>query len=158
MTDITTYRGTVYPWHCDHMGHMNVMWYVGKFDEAVWNLFLEIGLAPSYLRSQDRGMAAVKQSLEYKRELRPGDVVHIRSSVIGLGEKTLTVRQTMTHGEDGGVAATMEAVAVHLDTRLRKAIALPPQVIGTIRARFPEVATIPSKSPLALSSPDDRSL
>ena len=29
-----TYRGTVYPLHCDHMGHMNVMWYVGKFDEA----------------------------------------------------------------------------------------------------------------------------
>jgi acyl-CoA thioesterase FadM len=32
-----TYRGTVYPWHCDHIGHMNVMWYVGKFDEATWN-------------------------------------------------------------------------------------------------------------------------
>jgi len=24
-----TYRGTVYPWHCDHIGHMNVMWYSG---------------------------------------------------------------------------------------------------------------------------------
>jgi acyl-CoA thioester hydrolase len=78
MTDITTYRGTVYPWHCDHMGHMNVMWYVGKFDEAVWNLLLEIGLTPSYLRSQDRGMAALKQSVEYIKELRPGDVVHVR--------------------------------------------------------------------------------
>jgi acyl-CoA thioester hydrolase len=21
-----TYRGTVYPWQCDHVGHMNVMW------------------------------------------------------------------------------------------------------------------------------------
>ena len=28
-----TYRGVVYPWQCDHMGHMNVMWYAGKFDE-----------------------------------------------------------------------------------------------------------------------------
>ena len=27
---VETYRGAVYPWHCDHMGHMNVMWYVGK--------------------------------------------------------------------------------------------------------------------------------
>jgi acyl-CoA thioester hydrolase len=34
MPDILAYRGTIYPWHCDHMGHMNVMWYVGKFDEA----------------------------------------------------------------------------------------------------------------------------
>ena len=32
---LLTYRGTVYPWHCDHVGHMNVMWYVGKFDEAI---------------------------------------------------------------------------------------------------------------------------
>ena len=22
---VETYRGAVYPWHCDHMGHMNVM-------------------------------------------------------------------------------------------------------------------------------------
>ena len=151
MTDVTTYRGTVYPWHCDHMGHMNVMWYVGKFDEAVWNLFLEIGLTPSYLRSQDRGMAALKQSLEYIRELRPGDVVHVRSSVIGLGEKVLTVRQTMTHAEEGGVAATMEAVAAHLDTRLRKAMAFPQPVIEAIRARFPHVATMSSKSTATLT-------
>jgi acyl-CoA thioester hydrolase len=33
-----TYRGTVYPWQCDHVGHMNIMWYVGKFDEANWEL------------------------------------------------------------------------------------------------------------------------
>src|SRR6185295_20168046 len=39
MSGLLTYRGAVYPWHCDHMGHMNVMWYVGKFDEANWNLF-----------------------------------------------------------------------------------------------------------------------
>jgi acyl-CoA thioester hydrolase len=39
MSEFTiTYRGTVYPWQCDHMGHMNVMWYVAKFDEASWQL------------------------------------------------------------------------------------------------------------------------
>ena len=32
MSAILSYKGTVYPWHCDHMGHMNVMWYAGKFD------------------------------------------------------------------------------------------------------------------------------
>ena len=47
-----TYRGTVYPWQCDHMGHMNVMWYVGKFDEATWHLLALLGLTPSSLREQ----------------------------------------------------------------------------------------------------------
>lgn len=38
-----TYKGAVYPWQCDHIGHMNVMWYVGKFDEANWNFLLHLG-------------------------------------------------------------------------------------------------------------------
>ncbi len=40
------------------MGHMNVMWYVGKFDEATWHLFHELGITPAFLRENNRGMAA----------------------------------------------------------------------------------------------------
>ena len=59
---LLTYRGAVYPWHCDHVGHMNVMWYVGKFDEATWNLFGLLGLTPQFLRESGRGMAAVTRT------------------------------------------------------------------------------------------------
>ena len=41
MESAATYCGTVYPWQCDHVGHMNIMWYAGKFDEANWNLFAD---------------------------------------------------------------------------------------------------------------------
>jgi acyl-CoA thioester hydrolase len=51
-----TCRGTVYPWQRDPMGPMNVMWYVGKFDEAVWNPFARVGRTPGYLRTTGRGM------------------------------------------------------------------------------------------------------
>ena len=54
-----TYRGTVYPWQCDHVGHMNIMWYVGKFDEANWNFFAQLGLTPSYLRESGLDPAVV---------------------------------------------------------------------------------------------------
>ena len=81
MTELpVTYRGTVYPWHCDHMNHMNVMWYVGKFDEATWNLFALCGLSPAVLRETGRCMVAVKQEIAYKRELLAGDTVTIRSA------------------------------------------------------------------------------
>ena len=59
---ILTYRGAIYPWHCDHMGHMNVMWYVGKFDEATWQFFLSFGLPRSRFSSEGTGgghMAAI---------------------------------------------------------------------------------------------------
>src|SRR5215470_19172542 len=84
-----TYRGTVYPWHCDHMGHMNVMWYTGKFDEATWQLFALLGLAPSWLRANARGMAAVEQRTAYQRELAAGDTVFVRSTVLEVREKVL---------------------------------------------------------------------
>jgi acyl-CoA thioesterase FadM len=66
-----TYRGVVYPWQCDHMGHMNVMWYTGKFDEATWNLFASIGITPTYIRESNNGVAGVQQNIAYKKELAP---------------------------------------------------------------------------------------
>src|SRR5215813_3794237 len=75
---IVTYRGTIYPWHCDHMGHMNVMWYVGKFDEATWQLLASVGLSSTRLRQEGIGMVAVEQHIEYKRELVAGDLITIR--------------------------------------------------------------------------------
>ena len=69
---LLTYRGAIYPWHCDHMGHMNVIWYVGKFDEATWNLFAAAGATAAYLREHKLGMAAVQQNITYKRELHAG--------------------------------------------------------------------------------------
>jgi len=44
---LLTSRSVVYPWQCDHMGHMNVMWYTGEFDEATWPLLAHIGITPS---------------------------------------------------------------------------------------------------------------
>jgi acyl-CoA thioester hydrolase len=53
------------------MNHMNVMWCIGKFDEGTRNFFSHIGLTPSFLRAQGRGMAAVDQRIAYKGELHP---------------------------------------------------------------------------------------
>lgn len=94
-----TYRGVVYPWQCDHMGHMNVMWYVGKFDEPTWQFFTMLGLTPSFLREQGRGMAAVQQNITYKRELRAGDVVSIRSGVPEIREKVIRFFHEMYNDE-----------------------------------------------------------
>lgn len=118
-----TYRGTVYPWQCDHVSHMNIMWYVGKFDEANWNLFARIGLTPSYLRSSNRGMAAVQQNITYKRELLAGDIVEIRSTLIELREKSIRFVHEMYNAETGEIAATCEITGVHMDRQARKATA-----------------------------------
>ena len=125
---LITYRGTVYPSQCDHMGHMNVASYVAKFDEATWQLFAAIGLTPSRLRSESIGMAGVEQHIEYKRELYPGDVVSVSSTVLEVKDKVIRFSHEMKNDETGEVAARMVVVAVHLDRVTRRARAFPSDV------------------------------
>jgi acyl-CoA thioester hydrolase len=115
-----TYRGTVYPWQCDHMGHMNVMWYVGKFDEATWHLFALVGLTPSVLREQNRGMAAVQQQIAYKRELHAGDIITVRSGVLEVREKVIRFFHEMRNEETNEVSAVTVLTGVHMDVQARK--------------------------------------
>ncbi len=130
MADVLTYRGTVYPWQCDHMGHMNVMWYAGKFDEATWHFFAQVGMTPTYLRANGRGMAAVQQNISYKRELLAGDIVEIRSRVLELRDKVLRFAHDMINTESEEIAASCELTAVHLDRAARKSIAFEDKVRG----------------------------
>jgi acyl-CoA thioester hydrolase len=131
-----TYRGAVYPWHCDHVGHMNVMWYVGKFDEATWNLFHDLGITPAYLRANHRGMAAVDQHIEYRRELKAGDVVTVRSQLLEFAGKKVRFRHEMVNNETGEVAAVTELLGIHMDTQARKACPFPAELIEKAQSAF----------------------
>ncbi len=129
-----TYKGAVYPWHCDHMGHMNVMWYVGKFDEATWAFFASLTLTPASLRQSGRGMAALEQNLVYKREALPGDTLEIYSRPVEIKTRTIRFIHEMMDVESGEISATCELVAAHLDTEARKAIPLPDAVHEAARS------------------------
>ncbi len=133
---IETYRGTVYPWHCDHMNHMNIMWYVGKFDEANWNFFTHVGLTPSFLHANKRGMVAVDQRIAYLSELLAGDTVAVRTGVIAVGEKSLKFFHEMRKCENSEVAAITLLVGVHMDTALRKSSPLPKDIAARARTHI----------------------
>ena len=128
MKPIVTYRGAVYPWHCDHNGHMNVMWYVGKFDEATWNMMAAIGITPSYMRDTQTGMAGVQQNITYKRELFAGTIVEIRSRVTDIGERKIVWVHEMRDGENDEICAVCELTAVHIDRATRRSCPLPIEV------------------------------
>jgi acyl-CoA thioester hydrolase len=128
MAALLTYKGTVYPWHCDEMGHMNVMWYVGKFDEGTRHFFHALGLTPQFLRENKRGMAAVEQTIQYKRELLAGDIVSVHSILLEIKDKSVRFAHEMRKDDTGEVAATTTITGVHIDTVARRACAFPPAV------------------------------
>mgnify|MGYP001484284631 CR=1 FL=1 len=106
MSAMTTHFGMVYPAETDHMGHMNVAYYVQKFDTATWNFFFNLGVTPSMMRETSLGLAAVEQVLNYKKELMPGDVIEIRTRILELAERKVRFRHEMTDRESGQVAST----------------------------------------------------
>ena len=138
---LVTFRGVAYPWHCDHMGHMNVTWYVSRFDEATWNLFASVGLTPSYVRDANCGMVAVEQHISYKRELLAGDVVFARSRWLEGRERVVRFAHELINGETGEVAAVTELTGVHLDRATRKSVALPSPVLARIHAALAPLDT-----------------
>jgi acyl-CoA thioester hydrolase len=125
---MVTYRGATYPWECDQIGHMNITWYVSKFDQANWNLFAAVGITPSYLREGKFGVAGVQQNITYKRELMAGDVIEVRSRILEIREKVIRFLHEMTNAETQEIAATCEITAVHLDRRTRKSYPFPEAV------------------------------
>jgi acyl-CoA thioester hydrolase len=123
-----TGRGVVYPWHLDHMGHMNVRHYVAAFDEACWVLLALLGLDASYFKRYRRGMAALEQVIQYKSELQAGDGFEIRSRILEVRPKTIRIRHDMYKLRDGTLAASTNIIGVHIDAEARQGIALPDEV------------------------------
>ncbi len=126
---ILTARGVVRPSHCDHMGHMNVMWYTARFDEATWHLFHQIGITPSYMRKNQRGMAGVQQDTTYKQELFPGDLITVWSGILEMRDKVIRFYHEMRNEETQAVAATTTLTAVHLNRETRKSCPFPSEIL-----------------------------
>lgn len=120
-----TYRGIVRPSQLDHMGHMNVQYYTAKFDEATWHLFSTLGVTNTYIRENNRGMAAVLQTTNYKAEAMAGDLLVCSSKLLEVTQKSIRFMHYMHNAETGVLLATTELTGVHLDRVLRKSCPLP---------------------------------
>ena len=119
---IETFKGTVYPWQCDNFGHMNVQFYVARFDEANWHLLADCGITPDYFRENNKAIVAVEQNISYHKELFSGDLILVRSKLMEISDKTMIYYHQMINCQTNEVASEMKLTAVHIDTRTRKAV------------------------------------
>ncbi|MCX5233335.1 thioesterase family protein [Streptomyces sp. NBC_00233] len=119
----------VYPWHCDHMGHMNVMWYVGKFDEATWNLLASIGITSKLLQEEGRGMVAVQQDISYRQEVLAGDVVRVESVLLEVRPKVIRFVHEMKNAVTDELVAVTHLTGVHIDSIGRRSRPLPDEIV-----------------------------
>jgi acyl-CoA thioester hydrolase len=124
-TLIESYRGFVYPWSMDHVGHMNVQFYTARFDEATWHFLAKLGLTPTFLRENNRGMVALDQHTLYKQEVLAGSLLHLQTELLEVKRKTIRFIHRMYNSETSQEVASTELVGAFLDKAVRKTTELP---------------------------------
>jgi len=121
---IRTYQGLVYPAQCDAMGHMNVQHYVAAFDQAAWHLMAACGYDAGWVVSRREGWADVRYEIDYRHEIRAGELFVVDSAVRRVGTKSLTTWHRLA-SPDGILRAELLAVTAYFDLERRRARELP---------------------------------
>ncbi|MBZ0308027.1 MAG: thioesterase family protein [Anaerolineae bacterium] len=119
----TFFRVTVGEEAMDAMGHMNVRWYAGFFDEGTWALMDRIGLTQAYWLEKQAGMAALEQHIRYYQEVRLGENILIKTRLLARSAKRIHFMHFMVNESKNGLAATSELVATHMDLAARRSSA-----------------------------------
>ena len=137
-----TYRGTIYPWHCDHMGHMNVMWYVGKFDEATWQFLSKLVFHARAYRRKERAWRLSSSISNINASCGLATSSQFGRAVLEVKEKAVRFAHEMWNDESGELAARTVLVGVNFDLTARKARNLPADVRERAAAMMEEHSII----------------
>lgn len=127
-----TYRGVVFTWECDSNRHMNVMYYINKFEQAGHNFFYEIDALPKL--DDKHGLVVVDQHIQYFREVFEDDCLYVESEMVAVGNKSITMLHTMYDVSSKEKVSSMKVVGVPFDKEHRKSMALTDEQ----RAKFEE--------------------
>lgn len=109
----------------DLNGHMNMAYYNLLFDEALDQLFNDIGLGWQYTQQGIGSCFTAEIHVTYLDELKEGDPVRIDYQILDWDSKRLHIFGRMYHGTDGYLAATSEQMCIHVDMKTRRASPMP---------------------------------
>ncbi len=131
---VECFRSVIYPWHCDHQGHMTTMHYFGMFDPACWHLLSALGFRREQMKAEDRGFVDVRSTIEYRAEQEAGDLIVIEGGLLRIGSSSLGTYYRMRNAESGDIAATLESTTVYFDLEARSKVSLPESTRERLRA------------------------
>lgn len=121
---LETFRGVVFPWHCDMMGHMSVQHQMPLLDNAVFHLLGEFGPSTETVGGHRFGWADVAHEIRYRHEINAGDLLVLKSGILSVGKTSLRHRTLMFRRSDGLACTILEGVTVRFDLDVRTAAPL----------------------------------
>ena len=133
---VETYLGRVSPLECDHLGHMNVQFYIAKVSDAAWHVMTSIGITPTFIRERRQAPAAVRQEIAYLKEALAGDLLRMESGVLEASERKITFFHRLTKIETDVVVMTSKVFTVNMDLDARRSAPLDADVLACAQARL----------------------
>ena len=127
---------TVKPEWIDFNGHLNMAYYGVLFDLGADQMFDHFGFGPDYQTRTGNTTYTVEFHLSYVRELHVDDVVTVTFQLIDCDAKRFHSYQEIFH-EDGWLAATGEAMSLHVDQSGPRVAPMPDDVFAKIEAFNP---------------------
>ena len=124
------------PQWIDYNGHLNMAYYNVMMDRAIDELWLQLGIGPTYKKERHGSTFTAECHVRYLREIHLGDSVQVTVYLLGADEKRLHTFEELRHASEGWLSATSENISLHIDMTTRKVAAFP----ADIRARIAEIA------------------
>jgi acyl-CoA thioester hydrolase len=122
------------PQWIDYNGHLNMAYYNVMFDRAIDELWLVLGIGPSYKKTRNGSTFTAECHVRYLREIHLGDPVQVSVTLIAADDKRLHTFEELRHASEGWLSATSENMTLHIDMRERKTAPFPSDVRATIDA------------------------
>ena len=116
------------PQWIDYNGHLNMAYYNVLFDRAIDELWLELGIGPTYMKERHGSTFTAECHVRYLREVHLDDPVRIAVWVIGADAKRLHTFEELRHADQGWLSATAECMSLHVDIDARKTAPFPPDI------------------------------
>jgi len=133
---VETFRGTVAPADCDHLGHMNVQHYFRAVSDGMFAVMIHLRLTPEEIRRRKLSFAVVRADSEFHRELYAGDIIALESTILKVGEKSATFHHRLRNAATGEVAMHTEFKCVLLDLEKRQAAVVPADIRDAVAKVF----------------------
>lgn len=122
------------PQWIDYNGHLNMAYYNVMFDRAIDQLWLELGMGPTYMTERGNSSFTAECHVRYLREIHLGDPVQIFVWLLEADDKRLHTFEEMRHASEGWLSATSENMSLHMDMTARRVAPFPPDISQRIAA------------------------
>lgn len=139
---VEVWRGSVAAWECDHMGHLNVGFYVAKAVEGLTGLAAELGMAQAFAPDARATLIVKDQHIRFLKEARPGSALHMTGGVVEIGEDDARLL-LLLHHSDGALAASFQTLVAHATAADGRAFPWPDRIrtrAAALRMEVPEAA------------------